>query len=102
MIVTCVTVFVRKEHVDDFIQVTIENHRSSVREPGNLRFDFLQSTDDTTRFFLYEAYDSETAADAHKQTPHYAKWRDTVNEWMARPREGVVHRVICPEGVDQW
>ena len=52
MFVTCVTVYVKTEHVDDFIRATIENHDSSVKEPGNMRFDVLQCHDDPTRFLL--------------------------------------------------
>ena len=37
---------------------------------------------------LYEAYVSEAAANAHKQTAHYAAWRDAVAPMMARPRAG--------------
>ena len=58
MIVTCVHVTVKKEHIDDFIEETIANHTASVQEPGNLRFDVLQSSDDPCVFMLYEAYES--------------------------------------------
>ena len=57
MIVTCVHVFVKPEHVEDFIAASKQNHENSVQEPGNRRFDVLQSTEDPTRFLLYEAYD---------------------------------------------
>ncbi len=102
MVVICVTVYVKKEQVDDFIQASIENHKGAIREPGNLRFDMLQCKDDPTRFLFYEAYESEAASAAHKQTPHYLKWRETVQDWMARPREGVTHNVICPKSREQW
>ena len=102
MIVNCVTVWVKEEHVQDFIAASTRNHEGSVQEPGNLRFDVLQSVDDPGRFLLYEAYESEEAAAAHKETPHYLEWRDTVADWMARPREGVSHRVICPADRDMW
>jgi autoinducer 2-degrading protein len=102
MIVTAVTVYVKPAHVDDFIRATAENHEGSVREPGNIRFDVLQCKTDPARFLLYEAYESEDAAAAHKKTAHYLKWRDTVADWMARPREGVPHRVIRPEGRRAW
>ncbi|MBA4055807.1 MAG: antibiotic biosynthesis monooxygenase, partial [Marivirga sp.] len=49
-----------------------------------------------SKFVLYEAYVSEEAAAAHKQTVHYAKWRDTVASWMDRPREGVKHNLLFP------
>jgi autoinducer 2-degrading protein len=102
MLVTCVTVYVKPDHVDDFIRATIANHNESVKEPGNMRFDVLQSVDDPTRFLLYEAYESDETAAAHKQTPHYLKWRETVADWMAKPREGLPHRVIRPLDRETW
>ncbi len=102
MIVTCVTVFVKPGNVDAFIEATLVNHNASVREQGNLRFDLLRCKTDPTRFFLYEAYETEEAAAAHKETPHYKKWKETVADWMSRPREGVAHTVIAPVGSEKW
>ena len=59
MIVTCVHVQVKPEHVDRFIAASKPNHLGSVQEKGNFRFDICQSADDPTRFLLYEAYESE-------------------------------------------
>ncbi|HEX5171187.1 MAG TPA: antibiotic biosynthesis monooxygenase [Cyclobacteriaceae bacterium] len=97
MIVTLVHVYVKPEFIDAFIEATRLNHESSVQEPGNLRFDILQDSNDQSKFVLYEAYASERAVTAHKETPHYAKWRDTVTPWMAKPREGVKHKLLFPE-----
>lgn len=97
MHVTLVTVAVHAGREQDFIAATWANHEGSVREAGNLRFDVLQDPDDPTRFLLYEAYRTEADALAHKNTPHYQIWRDTVAEMMAAPRQGVVYHVICPE-----
>ena len=55
MIVTTVIVFVKPEHIQDFIEASIVNHLGSLKEPGNMRFDVLQSRDDPSRFMLYEA-----------------------------------------------
>lgn len=96
MHVTIVQVQVKPEHVRDFIDASRKNHEGSVREPGNLRFDVLQSPDDPTRFVLYEAYISAAAAAAHKNTPHYFDWRDTVGPWMAQPRIGVPYNGLFP------
>lgn len=97
MIVTIVHVQVKPEHIDDFIRVTSVNHHFSVKEPGNLRFDVLQKGDAPTEFALYEAYENETAAAAHKKTAHYSEWRDTVALWMAIPRKGVRYNGLLPE-----
>ena len=87
MYVTIVYVHVKPEHVADFIEAIRVNHEGSVREPGNLRFDILQSADDPTRFVAYEAYRDEAAAKAHKETPHYLAWRDRrPTGWPSRGR----------------
>ena len=96
MIVTIVHVRVKPEHVDDFIKATEENHRRSVQEPGNVRFDLLQKAEDPAEFALYEAYEDAAASAAHKETPHYLEWRSRVADWMAVPREGVRYRGLCP------
>lgn len=88
MHVTLVHVHVKAGDVDAFIAASEENHNASIQEPGNLRFDVLQSPEDATRFILYEVYRSEAEAKRHKETAHYLKWRDTVADWMASPRRG--------------
>ena len=97
MIVTIVHIHVYKEHIESFIQASTENHRESVKEPGNLRFDLLRSDDHPSRFMLYEAYVNEASAKAHKETAHYLKWRETVAPWMEKPREGIRYTGLQPE-----
>ena len=97
MHVTLVHVHVLPERVDDFVAAIRANHQASIREPGNLRFDVLQSATDPTRFVLYEAYADAEAAQAHKTMPHYLAWRDTVADWMAEPRQGFPYVGLFPE-----
>ena len=97
MIATMVHVFVLPQHILSFVEATRENHQSSVLEPGNFRFDILQDAQDQSKFVLYEVYESEADAAAHKSTAHYIKWRDTVASWMAKPREGVKHEMLFPQ-----
>lgn len=98
MHVTLVQVHVKPEFVADFIRATAENHRHSVQEAGNRRFDVLQSPEDTGRFVLYEAYASAADAALHKQTAHYLAWREAVAGWMAEPRQAVRYDGLYPEG----
>ena len=97
MIVTCVYIHVKPESVDDFIKASVANHLGSVKEPGNIRFDLIQQADDPSRFMFYEAYESEEAVALHKNTPHYLKWRETVQEMMAEPRKGVRYNILQPK-----
>ena len=97
MLVVYVHAHVKPESVEDFRQATIENARSSIQEPGIARFDVLQEQDDTTRFVLIEVYRTPEAAAAHKDTAHYAKWRDAVATMMAEPRHSVKYSAVFPD-----
>lgn len=94
---TPVHIEVKPEHGEDFLRATRENHRHSIREPGNLRFDILQLAQDPTRFVCYEAYAMAGDAARHKQAAHYLKWRDAVAEWVAHPRQGIRYHGRYPE-----
>jgi len=97
MHVTLVHVQVKPEHIDDFIAATKLNHEASILEPGNRRFDMLQSPENPEQFTLYEAYTTAEAAADHKSTAHYLAWRDTVADWMAAPRQGVRYNGLFPK-----
>ena len=96
MHVTIVHVWVKPGSSEAFIEATRANHLASVQEPGNLRFDLLRDADDPDKFVLYEAYASADDAAGHKETGHYLKWRETVADMMARPRQGMVHEGLLP------
>jgi len=102
MIVNCVYIHVKSEETQRFIEATAANHRESVKEPGNLRFDLIQQADDQSRFMIYEAFESESAAVEHKATNHYIVWRDKVNNLMAEPRHGVKYNIIEPNNLSGW
>jgi autoinducer 2-degrading protein len=87
---------VKAGEVEKFIEATTANHFESVNEPGNIRFDLLQQPDDPSRFMIYEAYENEEAAAAHKNTSHYFEWRDAVKDMMEEPRKGVKYKIIQP------
>ena len=102
MIVTLVHVWVKPEYINAFIEASTENHQNSINESGNLRFDLIQDANDASKFVIYEAYESDEAAAAHKETEHYKKWRDTVADWMAQPRKGEKHNILAPKDKSLW
>jgi len=89
MLIVHVHVHVKAECIEAFKKTALENARESVKEPGIARFDVVQQADDPTRFVLVEVYRTADAPAKHKETPHYAKWRDTVAPMMAEPRSSV-------------
>jgi quinol monooxygenase YgiN len=88
---------VKPDSVDSFKQASLANARHSVREPGVARFDVVQQTDDPTRFVLVEVYRDAGAPAKHKETAHYAAWRDAVAPMMAEPRSSVKFTNLFPE-----
>ncbi len=96
MLIVHVHVKVKPDQVEAFLAATLANARASRNEPGIARFDVLQQSDDRTCFVLSEVYRTPEAPEAHKRTPHYASWRDTVAEMMAEPRRGVKFANIDP------
>ena len=98
MLFVHVHVHVLPDLVEAFREATITNASHSVREPGIARFDVIQRDDDPTRFVLVEVYRTPDAAAAHKDTAHYAAWRDTVAPMMAEPRTSVKFHEVFPPG----
>ena len=96
MLVVHVHVHVRPGSEAAFAEATRENARQSVREPGVVRFDVVQQTDDPTRFVLVEVYRTADDPARHKETAHYAVWRDAVEPMMAEPRRSVRYAEVFP------
>ena len=98
MLVVHVQVQVRPDDLDGFLAETRRNAAASLQEPGVRRFDVLQVEGDAAHVVLSEVYVDQAAADAHKQTSHYARWRDAVAPMMAEPRSSTRFSVVFPEG----
>jgi quinol monooxygenase YgiN len=96
MLIVHVHVQVKPEFIDAFREATIANAANSVKEPGVARFDVVQQTDDPARFVLVEIYRSPEATLRHKETEHYAAWRDAVAPMMAAPRSSVKFQNVFP------
>ena len=97
MLIVHVFVHVKPEAVDAFRAATLANARNSVLEPGIARFDVIQQTDDPTRFVLVEVYRTGEDTVRHKETTHYAAWRDAVAGMMAEPRTSIKYANVYPD-----
>ena len=102
MLVVHVHARIRPGLVEDFLAATQVNARASLAEPGVLRFDVIQDQGDPFHVVLVEVYRDEEASAAHKLTPHYALWRDTVAEMMAQPRESTRFYAVFPADGQAW
>ena len=100
MLIVHVRARVKPECIEAFKAATLENTQQSVHEPGVARFGVGQQTDDPTRFVLVEAYRTPDAPAKHKETAHYAKWRDAVAPMMAAPRSSLKFNNIFPDDTE--
>jgi quinol monooxygenase YgiN len=96
MLVVHVFVHVKADQLEAFKAATIENATHSVQEAGIARFDVIQQSDDPTKFVLVEVYRTAEAPAQHKETAHYARWRDTVAPMMASPRQSNKYENVFP------
>ncbi|MFP4382054.1 MAG: putative quinol monooxygenase [Candidatus Sumerlaeia bacterium] len=101
MFIVHVFVHVKPGQEEAFKAASLENARNSIQEAGIARFDVLQQQDDPTRFVLVEVYRTAEDPARHKETAHYAKWRDTVADMMAEPRGSIKFDNIFPDE-DGW
>lgn len=102
MLIVHVDVHVVPEQVAAFLAATLDNAQASVLEPGVLRFDVVQDLADPAHVVLVEVYVDDAGAAAHKETAHYATWRDTVAPMMAAPRSSVKYAAIFPTESTRW
>ena len=96
MYIVHIFIRVKAEHIEAFKAVAMDNARHSLQEPGVARFDVIQQADDPTRFALVEVYRSEQDVERHKQTAHYARWRELAEPMMAEPRTRVIYDNVYP------
>ncbi len=102
MLFVHVDIAVHPDRVADFLTASVTNATASRDEPGVLRFDVLRDNGDPAHVVLVEVYRDAEAVSAHKQTAHYAAWRDAVAEMMATPRTSVTYTPVSPTEEAAW
>ena len=77
MIALIVEINIKPGFKDQFMASMLGDARGSNNdEPGCLRFDVLQDNEDENKLHLFEVYEDEAAVDAHRNAPHFVKWRE--------------------------
>ena len=102
MFVRIITVNVKAGKEAEFEEITRKNHEGSVAEPGVLRFDVLKDRDTPGRYYLYEVYRDEAATRAHKETAHYAAFKEAAVDLMEGERSSVACDVVAPIDESAW
>jgi autoinducer 2-degrading protein len=97
LLVVHVHVHLKPGGEETFRAASLANAEASRREPGVVRFDLLADREAPLRFVLVEIYRDAAAAAAHKETGHYAAWRDAVGDLMAEPRRSARYVNLSPD-----
>lgn len=99
-----VTIRIKPGRKDAFMEATMgDAEGSNKNEPGCLRFDVLQDNSDPNTVYLYEVYKERSDWEvAHRQTPHYLKWRETVGDWFDGDPVRVETSPVYPSGEGSW
>ena len=97
MIIVHIFIKVKPDALELFKAETLKNAKNSIKEPGILRFDFMQQEDDPLSFLLVEVYKDDSAIIKHKETSHYAEWCQSAEHMIAEPRKRIRYVNIFPE-----
>ena len=100
MLAVHVFIDVKPDCVDAFLAATLDNARNSILEEGIACFDVIRQQDDPAKFVLVEVYRTPDAPAKHKETAHYATWRDTVADMLAIPRSRIMYDTCFPDEAD--
>jgi quinol monooxygenase YgiN len=97
MFVVAVTYEINPEHRESFRAAILKNAAASLRdEPGCHQFDVCFS-DDGARCFLYEVYTDSDAFAAHRATPHFKEYDQTVKGWVLNKKLETYTRANDPQ-----
>jgi quinol monooxygenase YgiN len=74
MICVAVTYVMKAGHEEEAVGLFRELTGPTRAEPGCRMYLVHRSAADPRKFFLYEQYDDQAALDAHRASPHFAKY----------------------------
>ena len=102
MFAVVVRIHIKPEHKDAFIEAMLDDARGSVEnEPDCLLFNVVQDAQEDNLLHLYEVYRDANAFELHKETPHFKRWINTVEDWLAQPLDISTGAHIFPSD-DKW
>jgi quinol monooxygenase YgiN len=89
--------YIKPDQIEVYKAATLENARRTILEPGILRFDMFQDTQNPAHFSLLEVYQDLAARDAHLETDHFKTWRDVYLQTQERKGNGDEFNALFPD-----
>jgi quinol monooxygenase YgiN len=74
MIVLIVHMTIQPGKQEECIRILRELTAETLKEPGCVQYVTHQSTENPLSFAFYESYADQAALDAHRASPHYARY----------------------------
>jgi quinol monooxygenase YgiN len=100
VVIQLVHLTVKPDRLDAFKTATLDNTRNSRAEAGIVQFALVQQQDDPTKFVIIEAFKDEAAVEAHRETPHYQRWKESVPDMLAEARHAIKANSVDPSDRD--
>ena len=69
------------QHIDDYIANMRICAEKSNQEPGCIRYEVMQDTDDKTMMCLFQVFKDEAAYQAHQEAEHHKVWIELSGGW---------------------
>jgi len=102
MLANWIKVRVKPEARERFLQaIEVDALGSERDEPGCLRFNVLQDTDDANVYYFYEVYKDADAVTAHRAMPHFAVWA-AASDCLDGAVERVRTQTVFPSAASYW
>lgn len=100
---------VSPENRDRYIELCKQHVEASLQDEGNIAFDLMESATDSTKFLIFETWESQEALDKHAASEHFAQVvpqtaqlaRTELQQMQAgaEPEGDFVLRLNCPTAV---
>jgi quinol monooxygenase YgiN len=63
--------------LDKYLAAVRENGAATIKEPGCREYNIMVSATNPNHVFIFEVYENDTAAQAHRASEHFKKYRAT-------------------------
>ena len=71
-----VELYIKPKDRNEFLEVIMNSHKCSIKEPFCLQYTVAESTAEENKFILHEEYESNEGFQAHILTPHFSIWEN--------------------------
>ena len=98
MITVIVSFNVRSEHVKAFVEATIEEVRTSLKDPGVIQIDVLRASNEPAHFVLHEVFETRAVGLQHLEMTHFKQWQSTIKPLLVESPHAVAYDYVYPIG----